>query len=352
MRKIIQVGLAGFGMSGQVFQAPFIDANPNFSLKKVYERSTCLSKERYPYVEVVSDFSQLLTEEIDLVIISTPNALHYSMAKQALEAGKHVVVEKPMAITADEGQELCSLARHKNLVFTVYQNRRLDGDFLTVQKVIQDGLLGDILDVDIHYDRYVMEDSKKAWKAQGGKGVNILYDLGVHIIDQAYVLFGMPLEVYADVRKQRPGLAEFDYFDVILYYDLLKVRLSAGELVAKHGPRYRVNGRMGSFIKYGLDVQEEALIAGVKPVGDTWGLEDPEQYGHLYYRTDETTPITWHETIIPTLRGFYGRFYENLYDVLTEGSALLVQPEQAVDVLKIIHAAEKSQLEGRRIKIS
>lgn len=351
MSKIIQVGLAGFGMSGQVFQAPFIDANPNFNLKKVYERSSRLSKERYPYVDVVTDFSELLTEEIDLVIISTPNALHYPMAKQALEAGKNVVVEKPMSITAEEGLELCALARSKNLVFTVYQNRRLDGDFLTVQKVIQDGLLGEILDVEIHYDRYVLEDSKKAWKAQGGKGVNILYDLGVHIIDQAYVLFGMPLEVYADFRKQRPGLAEFDYFDVILYYDLLKVRLSAGELVAKHGPRYRVNGRLGSFIKYGLDVQEDALIAGEKPVGDTWGLENPESYGHLYYRTEDTTPLNWHDTIVPTLRGFYGAFYENLYSVLTKGAPLLVKPEQAVDVLKIIHAAELSQREGRRVKL-
>lgn len=353
MDRAINVGLAGFGMSGQVFQAPFIDANPHFNLKKVYERASSLSKDRYPYVEVVREFQDLLTEDIDLVVISTPNAFHYAMAKQAIEAGKNVVVEKPMAITSQEGKALCDLAKEKNVIFTVYQNRRLDGDFLTVKHIIDKGILGNILDLEIHYDRYVLEDSQKLWKAQGGKGVNILYDLGVHIIDQAYVLFGKPKEVYADFRKQREGQATFDCIEVILYYEHVKVNVFAGEQVAKHGPRYKLNGSMGSFTKYGLDVQEEALIAGHKPVGDSWGMEKPETYGTLYYRENQTSPtdLEWIETVVPTLKGNYGTFYDNLYAVLTQGAELLVKPEEAAAVLEILEAAEKSNLDQRRITL-
>ena len=204
MKTPIRTAIAGFGLSGKIFQAPFIHADPNFELKKVYERKTDRAKAEYPYVQIVRSFEELLTDDIDLVIISTPNDTHVPFAKLAMAAGKHVVVEKPVAATSTEAAELCAMAKKQGVVLSVFQNRRLDSDFLTVKKLIEDGALGEVLDYEAHYDRFERGVNPKPWKAAGGAGVGVLYDLGVHIIDQAYVLFGMPNEVYADFRQQRP----------------------------------------------------------------------------------------------------------------------------------------------------
>lgn len=345
--KIIRVGIAGFGMSGKIFHAPFLHADDRFQIKRVYERSKERSKEEYPYVEVVRSFEELLVDDIDLIVISTPNSEHYTMAKQALKRGMSVIVEKPVAIHVEEAQELQKIAKANNVLFTVYQSRRLDGDFLTVKELIQNETLGELLDYEAHFDRFVRTVSSKAWKATGGKGVNILYDLGVHIIDQAYVLFGMPNAVYADFRKQRATTKDLDNFNVILYYDQLRVVLSAGQLVLRQGPHYRLNGRKGSFVKYGMDVQEQALVDGQRPPQDKWGMEPESAYGILYL--DQGGHVS-HETI-KTHRGDYGFYYDNIYKAMTEGEELLVKPEEAIQVLMIIEAAEKSAAEGRRIDL-
>lgn len=346
-KDIINVGIAGFGMSGKIFQAPFLYADSHFNIKKVYERTTERSKEEYPYVEVVRDFKELLTDDIDLVIISTPNNLHVPMAIQAMEAGKNVIVEKPVAATSREAQELCDLAKEKNVLFSVYHNRRLDGDFLTVKNIIEEGKLGEVLDYEVHYDRFVTGSSSKKWKADGGKGIGILYDLGVHIIDQAYVLFGMPDEVYADFRKQREESSEIDNFEVILYYKDKKAILSAGEVVAMPGPHFMVHGRKGSFIKYGMDVQEKALIAGKRPPIEDWGKDDPSMYGIL------TTHVAGQveQKAIPTVTGNYGKYYDNIYKALTEKAPLLVKPSDTVAVLKIIEGAVESNQSKKRVNV-
>lgn len=343
----IRVGIAGFGMSGKIFQAPFLNADERFEIKKVYERSTERSKEEYPYIEVVHSFEELLTEEIDLVIISTPNQQHVPMARQAIEAGKSVIVEKPMAATAKEAEELCKLAKKKGVLLSVYQNRRFDGDFLTVKQLIETGALGEVLDYETHYDRFVQGASSKRWKAEGGTGVGLLYDLGVHIIDQAYSLFGMPEEVYADFRKQRSESVTSDNFEVILYYKNVKAILSAGEVVVMQGPHYVVNGRKGTYIKYGMDVQEKALLAGERPPMQGWGAEVQAHYGSLYRVGEDGIK----EEKIQTITGDYGKYYDNIYQVMTRGAELFVKPEQAVEVLKIIEAAQRSQREKRRITL-
>ncbi|MDO5111987.1 MAG: Gfo/Idh/MocA family oxidoreductase [Clostridia bacterium] len=345
--KKIQVAIAGFGMSGKIFHAPFLHADERFAIKRVYERATERAKEEYPYVEVVRDFSALLRDDIDLVVISTPNQTHVPFAKEALTAGKNVVVEKPMAATAAEAAALCALAREKGVLLSVYQNRRLDGDFLTVKQLIEAGRLGEVLHYEAHFDRFVTGKSAKRWKAEGGNGVDILYDLGVHIIDQAYALFGMPKEVYADLRKQREESAGIDNFAVILYYDTLRAILSAGEVVAQPGPHYMVHGRKASFLKYGMDVQEQALVGGARPPMVDWGEDAPAGYGMLY------TPqngVVQAETI-KTCKGDYGGYYDNLYAALTANAAPLVQPEEAVAVLRIIEAAQQSDAEKRRIAL-
>ena len=343
----LRVGLAGFGMSGRIFHAPFIHADPRFSLKKVYERTTERSREEYPYVEVVRRFEDLLEEDIDLVVVNTPNPLHVPMAAQAIRAGKHVVVEKPLAASSQEAAELLKLAQERGVVFTVYQNRRLDGDYLTVKKLIQAGRLGEIVDYECHFDRFRQGLSAKQWKNQGGRGVDIVYDLGIHLIDQAYALFGLPEEVYGDMRKQRPESGGVDKFEFHLYYPDKRVTLSAGELVAKPGPQFMVNGRKGSFVKYGRDVQEHALLAGARPSGPEWGRDDPAHYGVLCAAGEDGMT----EETIPTEIGSYGGFYDNLYRAIRQGEPLLVRPEDAVEVLRILEAARRSAEEKRRIAL-
>lgn len=343
----IRTGLAGFGLSGQVFQAPFISADDRFELRKIYERSSDRAKEAYPDAQIVRSFDELLTDDIDLVIISTPVACHVPMARQALEAGKHVVVEKPAAVSSAEVEELCQLAKEKGVIFTVYQNRRLDGDFRTVQKLISEGTLGEIVDYESRFDRFVQGASAKPWKRAGGDGSDVLYDLGIHLLDQAYALFGMPEEVYADLRKEREESGGTDNIGVILYYPDKKVVLSASEIAALPGPRFAVQGRRGSYLKYGTDPQEPSLRAGARPVDAGFGEDDEEAYGTLRIVSDagmETQKL-------PTERGDYGAYYDNLYRAIREDGDLLVPPEQAAEVLKILEAAKKSQEEGRRIRL-
>ena len=344
--RIIRAGIAGFGVSGQAFHAPFFDADERFLLKKVYERSSSLSKERYPYVEVVRSFDELLSDDIDLVVVSTPNQLHFQMAKAALEAGKAVVVEKPAAASSDEARELCELAKEKGALFTVYQNRRLDGDFRTIEQLIKNGVLGEVLDFEAHFDRYVRGRSRKSWKLKDDMRTSILYDLGVHLIDQTYALFGMPKGVFADFRMLREESISTDSFKLLLYYDRLRAVLSAAETVPMQGPHFMVHGKKGSYIKYGMDVQEKALRAeGKRPVGEDWGKEPPEQYGKLALVTE--TGIS--EQIYPTVAGDYRLFYDNLYKAYTENEPLLIDPMDAVDVLRIMEAAVESGRSGRRV---
>ena len=235
----IRVGIAGFGMSGQVFHAPFLDADPRFRIAKVFERSTEHARAEYPYVRTVRSFGELLGDDIDLVVLCTPNAEHLPMALEALASGKHVITEKPAAAAAAEADEMRAAAERAGRLFTVFQNRRFDGDFRTVRKLIGEGALGDVVDYEAHYDRFVTGPDPKGWRQAGGRGVGILHDLGVHLIDQAYALFGMPEELYADFAKQRPETPGPDRFTVTLYYASgLRAVLSAGEVAACPGPHF------------------------------------------------------------------------------------------------------------------
>ena len=347
--EAIRVGLAGFGMSGEIFHAPFIHADPRFHLARVYERSSSRSREEYPEAEVVRSYEELLTEDIDLVVITTPNPLHVPMARQALEAGKPVVVEKPLAASSREAEELRRLAEEKGLLLTVYQNRRLDGGFLTVKRLIEEGRLGDVVDYECRFDRFVQGYRSKQWKREGGRGVDLLYDIGVHIIDQAVTLFGLPEAVCADLRRQRPESPGVDRFTVTLYYPGLRAVLSAGELSALPGPHYLVHGRKGAFCKYGRDIQEERLAQGRRPAGDPgWGRDDPARFGTLCNVTEHGLV----QETIPTETGHYGGFYDNLFQVLRQGKAPLVRGEEAVQVLRILEAAQESSREGRRVPLT
>ncbi|MGV3639124.1 MAG: oxidoreductase [Adhaeribacter sp.] len=345
----ISVGLASFGMSGLVFHAPLISTNPGFRLSKIVERSTEKSRERFPQATIVRSFEELIADpELELIVVNTPNALHLDMARRALEAGKHVIVEKPMTVTAAEAQTLIDLARSRNLMLSVFQNRRWDGDFQTLQRVVQNGLLGQIVEFEGHYDRFRNYIEANTWKEESGPGAGILYNLGSHMIDQALALFGKPEAVSGEVGIQRPGGQVDDFYHLTLHYPSLRVVLKSSYLVREAGPRYILHGTQGSFIKYGLDPQEEALKAAHLPTGPTWGAEQPDTWGTL---NTEVGGLHFSGRI-ETIAGNYPYFYQNIYQVIREGKDLAVKPEESMLGLAIIEAAIQSNQEKRTIPLN
>lgn len=342
----ISVGLASYGMSGLVFHAPLLAANPQFTLRKVLERHGEKSKACYPAVTVVKDFRALVADEsLELIVVNTPNALHFEMGRQALLAGKHVVLEKPFTVTAREAYDLIALAQAQNRVLTVFQNRRWDGDFRTVQQVVKQQLLGKLVSYEAHYDRFRNYIEANTWKEETGPGSGILYNLGSHMLDQALVLFGKPQAITADIGTQRPGGQIDDYYDITLHYPNLKAVVKSSYLVREPGPRYMLHGTEGSFLKSGLDPQEEALKAGLLPIGPTWGQEVKADWGVL-----NTQINGLHFTgAIETLPGAYPSFYQNVYEAIREGQELQVKPEEAALSIHLIELAQQSSREQRTI---
>ncbi len=337
----IKTALVGYGSVGQNIHAPLISVCKDLELVAVVERTQQTSKEKYPHIEVFKSLEDLLqADTADLIVIVTPNEHHFSQAKAALEAGKHVVVDKPVTIHSTEAGELRDLAASKGLVLSVFQNRRLDGDILTIKKILDEKILGRIVHFESHFDRF-RPHLVDNWREKEVPGNGITYDLGTHLIDQALMLFGRPHWIYAEILKQRTGAVADDFFDVTMMYEGLNVRLTASVLANAPIPRFLVLGEKGSYAKYGLDVQEKAFKSGQIPEGANWGLEDAEAWGKLHL---ENQTISY-----PTERGDYRIFYQNIADAIKAKSGLHVKMDEAIDVLKIIEAAFLSNKEGRRI---
>lgn len=341
--KRIKTALVGFGSVGEKIHAPLIRHCPGLELVAVVERNGSKSKDKYPELEVYRSIESLLESRVaDLVVIVTPNEVHFPQAKLALETGHHVVVDKPVTVQSSEARELKRLAQKHQRLLSVFQNRRWDGDFQTVGQIIHDETLGRIVHFESHFDRF-RPHLVNNWREKDLPGSGITYDLGTHLIDQAVVLFGKPDWVYADILKQRTEAVADDFFDITLMYEGLKVRLTASVMVNAPLPRFLVLGEKGSYSKYGLDVQEKAMKAGLPPSGEDWGLEPQDSWGRLYLE-NETKPY-------PTLRGDYRLFYQNIADAILGKTTLQVKMEEAILVLEIIEAAFKSQQEGRRVKL-
>lgn len=346
--KPISVGLAAYGLSGRVFHAPVISCHAGFELTKIVERRPRGARERYPHVEVVPDFQDLLRDEaLELVVVNTPEHTHYELAKQALEAGKHVVVEKAFTPTATEAQQLINLARGKGRVLSVYQNSRWNGDFLTIQKILENKLLGELVEYEAHFDRFRNFIQPDSWKEDPKPGIGVLYNLGSHLIDQALVLFGWPDAVWAHLRTVRPGGQVVDNFEMILFYERLKVTLKSSYLVRESGPRYTLHGTQGSFVKFGFDPQEEALGAGRLPTETGWGQESPERWGKL---NTELNGLHF-EGKVETIPGSYVRYYDNIHGAIREQKPLAVTAEQARQTIALIEAAMQSDHEQQILEL-
>lgn len=350
--ETIKTGIASFGMSGQVFHAPFLDSNPHFQLCTIVERSKELSKERYPDATIVRSISELLDDkDIELVVINTPDSTHYEYAKMALEAGKHAIVEKPLTTNTAQAKELISLSERKGLMLSVYQNRRWDADFLTIQDIIHKGLLGRLVEFESTFPRYRNFIKPDTWKETGAAGGGMTYNLGSHLIDQAVQLFGMPEAVYANVATLRTGGMVDDYFQINLLRPQLapelRITLKASYLMREPEPRFVLHGTLGSYVKHGLDVQEEALLRGEIPNGPHWGEEDEQDWGLLHTEVNGEPLYGKY----PSLPGNYNAFYENVYEHLRLGKPLATDACSISGVIRIIEAAYQSSSEGRQIKL-
>jgi scyllo-inositol 2-dehydrogenase (NADP+) len=344
----INTALLSYGMSGEIFHAPLLSADPGFALSMVVQRNSDKAKRRYPNVRIVKQVNDVMADEsIELVVVNVPNEWHYQYATQALEAGKHVVVEKPFTVTVQEANDLMALAKRKNKLLTVFQNRRWDGDFLTVKKVIENGWVGKIAEFELHYDRYRNYIEANTWKEEQGPGSGILYNLGSHMLDQVLVLFGMPIEVDARVGVQRPGGKVEDFYDIRMQYRDFQAVVKSSYLVREATPRYMLHGTEGSFIKYGIDPQEQALKDGKIPGSPGWGVDPKELWGKL-----NTSLSGLHvEGLIETIPGNYSSFYRNVHDAIRKGDSLSVKPEESRDGIRLIEACYESSRSHKAIKI-
>ncbi|CAN5145004.1 Gfo/Idh/MocA family oxidoreductase [soil metagenome] len=338
--KPIKLGIAGFGKSAKTFHLPILQSIPDYKIDTVLERSGNSAKEIIENVQVVQRFDDLLKKDkVNLVLISTPNEFHYEQASAVLSAGKHVVVEKPFTITSDEAQHLVELAKKMKKIVTVYQNRRWDGDFLTLQSVFNDPRLGKLVELEINFNRFRNFKREGSWRESERPGSGILYDLGPHLIDQALFLLGKPDSVYADISCQRNESSTDDNFIIHLYYPSVRVVLRAGMLVPDETPRFVLRGTEGSFVKYGMDPQEEALKSGNHPGNSKeWGVEPQDNWGTMYAFDGGSIQIEK----IKTEAGDYREFYKKLASAILEDSEPPVNPRHAKNVIEIIELAIES----------
>ncbi len=331
---MLNVALIGFGLSGRYLQAPFFESNPNFRLKTIVSNNQN-PKDFFPSVQVARSLDEVLADSsVDLISICSPNATHFEYAKRSLLAGKNVLVEKPFTATVEEAQELILLAKQQQKVISVFQNRRFDSDFLTVKKIIEGNLLGEIHSFEIHFNRFKPVLNPKKWKETVGAGSGIIYDLGSHIIDQVIVLFGVPKSVWGQTFTQRENSEIDDAFVIKLDYDKLKVTLKSSLLVREDTPRYIIHGTKGSFIKHGIDVQEDHLKMGMEPTDSDFGIEPISQSGIL---NTEINGLIFRGTV-ETEKGNWALLFQNLHDAMVDGKELLIKPEEILEQIRIIDA--------------
>ncbi|WP_102194396.1 Gfo/Idh/MocA family protein [Microbacterium aurantiacum] len=334
-QRPIRAAVVGFGVSGRVFHSPFLAADRAYSLDLIVtgdpERASEAAK-RYPSASVIGSVDEMFdrADDFDLVVIGTPPATHADIATAALEAGLDVVVDKPFTVTSQEGRDLIARAERLGRRLTVFQNRRWDGDFLTIRDLVRTGRLGAVRRFESRFEWHRPE-IRASWKAEAtaAQGGGILFDLGTHLIDQAVQLFGPIAEASAELAVNRPaGVADDDAFVAVRHASGTISHLSMNSLAAQFGPRFRVLGSESGYTSYGLDGQEAALAAGASPTDDDYGVTPPERWGVLGVE-GSLAPL-------PTLRGDYGAFYRALADSIRSGAPLPVDPADSVAVLELI----------------
>ncbi|MBL7730486.1 MAG: Gfo/Idh/MocA family oxidoreductase [Chitinophagaceae bacterium] len=345
----VQTGICSYGMSGKLFHAPFIEAHPGYELAAIVERNNNDSRERYPHTKLYRSVEEMVADDsLELIVVNTPTHLHYQQAKLVLNAGKHLVIEKPFTITVQEAEELTALAEKNNLFISVYQNRRYDGDYRAVKDVIEKGLLGEIREAEIRFDRYRPSFSGKHHKEGDLPGAGIIYDLSPHLVDQAIQLFGFPKAVFADLIKMRDDVAVPDYFEILFYYDRLRVRLKATCIARESTYAYVLHGMKGSFLQQRSDMQEQLLQVPVKPTLEDW-CPPPESPDGLLHTAINGEVIRKETTSLP---GNYMGYYDDVYKALTGDGPNPVPAVDGIRNMRIIEAALESMERGRVVKFN
>ncbi len=354
----LQVALIGYGSAASIFHAPLISGVPGLQLACICSTRPDVVFADWPDVRVLATPHEVFADpSIDVVVIATPNDSHYPLALAALQAGKHVVVDKPCTVTLADAEHLLQVAQQQGRVLTVFQNRRLDSDFLALQQILADGALGRVVQVDSHFDRYRPVVPSR-WREEDLPGSGLWFDLGSHLVDQALVLWGLPDAISLDLACLRDGSEVNDWFHAVLHYDTahagLRVILHASTLVADLGPRWAVHGTSGSFTKYGLDAQEEALKAGQRPQLDAladWG-HDPHPGSVLQMAVMEgvAAPVSVRREA-PNPPGNYLAYDVNLRDHLNGRADLMVTPDQVRAVMQVLTLGEQSAIQGRVISL-
>lgn len=336
MSDNIRVAIIGYGYASKTFHAPLISGTPGMTLAAVSSSDEAKVRNDWPTVPIVAEPRQLLDDpNIDLIVIPTPNDTHFPLAKAALEAGKHVVVDKPFTVTLSQARELDAVARSRGRLLSVFHNRRWDSDFLTVKSLINEGLLGEVCYFESHFDRY-RPQIRDRWRERGGPGSGIWFDLGPHLLDQAIGLFGLPVSMTVDLAQLRPGAQSTDYFHAVLVYPQRRVILHATLLAAAETARFIVHGSRGSYIKYGLDPQEERLKNGERLPQEDWGYDMRDG---ILTRVDgeDRSEESW-----LTLPGNYPAYYAAIRDALNGNGENPVPASQAIQIMELIELGIES----------
>lgn len=342
----IKTGICSYGMSGKLFHAPFLEAHPGYELTAIVERNNNDSGERYPNAKLYRSVEELCADkDLQLIVVNTPTHLHFEQARQVLQAGKNMVIEKPFAVTVKEAEELTVLAEKQKLFISVYQNRRYDGDYRAIKNVLEQGLLGELREVEIRYDRYRPSFGGKPHKEGDMAGAGILYDLSPHLVDQAIQLFGFPKALFADVWKMRDDVSAPDYFELLFYYDKLRIRLKATCIARESTYAYTLHGMKGSFLQQRSDMQELQLLAGVKPSLKSWCPAPSSPDGLLH--TEINGEVVRKETT--SSPGNYMGYYDDVYKALTGQGPNPVPAADGIKNMRIIEAALLSVKEKKVI---
>jgi predicted dehydrogenase len=366
MSTPIRTAVLGYGFAGRIFHSPFVHAVPGLELTAIVQRHGDNAAADYPATRILRSVEEAFADPaIDLIVVATPNDSHVEMATRALEAGKHVVVDKPIAGTSAEVLDLIALAKQQGKVLAPFHNRRFDGDFLTVRKLVTEGRLGRITLVDAHFDRFRPIQRLNTWKEAGGTANGLLFDLGPHLLDQALALFGVPKSITASVRHERDVTAIDDAFDIVLEFALppvagqvargVRYECHATMIAAEPAPRFKVHGTLGSYVKFGLDPQEAALLGGARPeeMGSLvpWLPEAESAWGTLTLATQAAEPVKLERSKLPSEVGDYRKFYANVRDAILGEAPLVVSAEDGYRTIRLLELALQSSDQNQTLPV-